>query len=169
MPNKKFTDEEWVEIGKEERRVLAQVAAKNDRFQKALKAGGAEVGIFWLLPSGKIILDGTPLSEAANYGDFKTHEGSHIGVWNTYRRNSMVPPDVEYDEYPRGRVVYSVKTRQFWLYADACILKNPSVVNWIMNEFHLPSNTKKEKDAHYKCPSCFTPSSKKQQEKDWDF
>ena len=63
-----------------------------------------------------------------------------------HQRYQIVPSDVEYDEYPRGRVAYNAKTRQYWLFADACILKNKAAIRQIMNDFRLPSNTKKDKD-----------------------
>lgn len=44
---------------------------------------------------------------------------------------------IEYEDAPRGRVVYNWKTRRFTLYADRCILKRKSVVKKIMNAMHL--------------------------------
>lgn len=165
----KFNEQEWEEIHAEERRLLVVIAAKNRRYQKAIMAGGPEVGIFWLLPNGKTLMDGTPLSEAASYGDLKIHEGTHTKMWSVFQRNDITPRDVEYDEYPRGRVAYNARTRQFWLFADACILKNKAVVSRIMNDFRLPSATKTDKDPHYKCPKCTSKRTKKQEEDDWNF
>ena len=167
MAERKFSDKEWAEIHAEERRVLAKIADKNLRRQKAILAGGPEVGIFWLLPNGKILMDGTPVTEAASYGDLKIHEGTHTSMWNTFQRNGIVPADVDYDEYPRGRVAYNGKTRTFHLFADACILKDKAVVNKIKNDFRLPSNTKTGRDEHYKCPGCVK-RNKKREEEDWD-
>ena len=157
------------QVHAEERRMLAFIAKRNEEFIKAKKAGEPEVGIFWLLPNGKVWMDGTPVSMAASYGDLKIHEGTHTQYWDSLQRNGIAPADVEYEEYPRGRVAYDAKKRQFFLFADACILKDKAAVSRIMNQFRLPSNTKKEKDPHYRCPKCMSSGrSKKQQEKDWD-
>lgn len=167
MAERKFSDKEWAEIHAEEKRVLAKIADKNRRFQKAKAAGGPEVGIFWLKPDGALLMDGAPVSEAESYGDLKVFGGTHTKLWDTFQRHGIVPADVEYEEYPRGRVAYNSKTRTFHLFADACILKNKAVVNKIKNDFRLPSNTKTGRDEHYKCPGC-TKRNKRQEEKDWD-
>jgi hypothetical protein len=152
-----------------ERRVLAEIAAKNRRYQDAKKAGKPEVGIFWTTAGGKLLMDGTPITEAESYGNLKIYDGTHTKLWDTYQRAGIVPADIEYDEYPRGRVAYDTKKRQYYLFADACILKNKTAVTMIMNEFNLPwSNTVADKDPHYKCPACKPKRTKKQEEKDWE-
>lgn len=148
--------------------MLASIAAKNEKFRKAKKAGGPEVGIFWLLPNGKVWMDATPVTLAASYGDLKIHEGTHTSYWESLQRNGIAPADVDYDEYPRGRVAYNSKTRTFHLFADQHILKDKAAVSKIMNEFRLPSTTKKDTDPHYRCPKCMNKRTKRQEEKDWD-
>ena len=59
------------------------------------------------------------------------------------RRTGAVPPDSEYDDYPRGRVAYNTKTGKYSLLLDRCILKNKSVVNKIMSELNLPTKRTK--------------------------
>ena len=151
-----------------ERRVLAEVASKNRRYQDAKKAAKPEVGIFWLNPNGKVIMDGTPITEAENHGEFKDYSATHVETWSILQRNGIVPDDLEYDEIPRGRVIYNTKTRQYMLFADPCILKNKTAVSTIMSDFNLPwGNTVMDKDPHYKCPGCKPKRTKKQEEEDW--
>jgi hypothetical protein len=38
----------------------------------------------------------------------------------------VVPPEVEYEEPPRGRVGYDKREERYWLRADRCILKEES-------------------------------------------
>jgi hypothetical protein len=80
-----------------------------------------EVGIFWLV-DGKLVIDRTALSKAENYGAFKVHPGDHCSVWEMFQRGGTVPADIEYEECPRGRVMYDTKTGRFRLLADRCIL-----------------------------------------------
>jgi hypothetical protein len=70
------------------------------------------VGIFWLI-NGSLIVDATPLSKAGEHGDFKVHPGDHNSVWDQFQQDGSVPPEMEYEEAPRGRVMYNTKTRQF--------------------------------------------------------
>ena len=62
-------------------------------------------------------------------------------MWEQYQRNGIVSREMEYEEAPRGRVMYSTKTRRFTLLADKCILKDKRTVSRIMSDLHLPRNT----------------------------
>jgi len=112
------------------------------------------VGIFWLL-NGKPIIDSAPLSEAEPYGDHLTHPRGHAAVWEQYQRVGTVPAEMEYEEAPRGRVMYNTKTQRFTLLADRCILKDKGIVSKIMSEMNLLNkNTDKGTDSHYRCFAC---------------
>ena len=111
------------------------------------------VGIFWLL-NGTPIIDSAPLSEAEPYGDHLTHPRGHAAVWEQYQRVGTVPAEMEYEEAPRGRVMYNTKTRRFTFLADRCILRDKNVVRRIMSELTLPRNTETDTDSHYRCFRC---------------
>ena len=116
------------------------------------------VGIFWLV-DGKTLIDSTSLSEAEPYGDHLTHPRGHIDVWEQWRLSGKVPAESEYEEFPRGRVMYNAKTRRFMLLADRCILRDKNVVRRIMSELKLPRNTATDTDSHYRCPACLSHNS----------
>jgi hypothetical protein len=111
------------------------------------------VGIFWLL-NGKLIIDSMPLAEAEPYGDHMTHPRSHIDVWGQWRLVGKVPGESEYEEFPRGRVMYNTKTRRFTLLADKCILRDKGIISKIMSALSLPKTTKTGTDEHYRCTHC---------------
>jgi hypothetical protein len=119
------------------------------------------VGIFWLIEN-RLVLDTTLLSEAEPYGDCLTHGNSHINFWTEQQGLGTVSHDIEYEEYPRGRVVYHKKAQRFALYADRCILKQKPVVKRIMEAMCLPANktdvTTDGPDGHYKCFQCLQPN-----------
>jgi hypothetical protein len=111
------------------------------------------VGIFWAV-GGKLLIDSTPVAEAESYGDCKTHGRSHQDHWDELVRTGAVP-EGDYEEHPRGRVVYNAKTRQFTIYADQCILGKKAVVQRIIREMRLPSKqTVTATDSHYRCFRC---------------
>ena len=127
------------------------------------------VGIFWMF-EGRLIIDSSPLSEAEVYGDCLTHRNSHIDFWTEQQRTRAIPPEIEYEESPRGRVTYDTKLRKYHLLADRCILKNEAAVARIMKAMHLPVNTIVDTDAHYVCAGCKRSKSQQEQdEADWDF
>jgi hypothetical protein len=111
------------------------------------------VGIFWLV-DGEPLIDSTALSEAEPYGDHLTHPRGHAEMWEQYQRGGLVSQEMEYEEPPRGRVIYHTKTRRFAFLADRCILRDKGVVRSIMFEMNLPTNTATDTDSHYRCFRC---------------
>jgi hypothetical protein len=115
------------------------------------------VGIFWLL-DGKLIIDATPLSKAEPYGNALGHTTSHIDFWTRLQRTGAVPTEIEYEEPPRGRVVFDRQEQRFHLMADKCILGQRDVVGRIMAAMNLPSGkTTEGRDEHYRCHQCLYP------------
>ena len=116
------------------------------------------VGIFWLY-SDEIIIDSTPLSKAELYGTALTHPTAHIDYWTRLQQTDTVPAEVEYEEPPRGRVVFDGREQRFHLYADKCILSQRKVVRKIMDAMHLPpGKTSVDRDEHYRCFNCLYPA-----------
>lgn len=111
------------------------------------------VGIFWFHNSD-LVVRGTPLPEAEEYGDCLTSPISHIDCWTELQHNGKVPRDVEYEEPPRGRVVFDVRKKQFFVYADRCILMRQDVVRQIVARMALPPDVTTASDAHYRCYRC---------------
>jgi len=100
------------------------------------------VAIFWLV-KGALIFDATPIDEAERYGDCKNHPRGHIDRWKQMQMAGLVSRDVEYEQFPRGRIVFSMKTGTFLLLADRCILKKVSLVKKIMKQLGLPAGKTK--------------------------
>lgn len=116
----------------------------------------SRVGIFWLF-RGKLIIDFTPLSKAERYGECRNHARGHLEHWTELQRLRTVPADVEYEEPPRGRVVYDSTHERFVLYADRCILSKKAVLEQIIVALLLPSEqTTTSSDLHYRCVGCLS-------------
>ena len=111
------------------------------------------VGIFWLVDK-RLIIDTTAISEAGDYGDFKIHDGDHVSHWEVMEKRGEVPRDSDYEECPRGRVNFNTRTQRFTLYADACILREKSMVKELLRLMHLPDDTALSTDEHYRCFRC---------------
>jgi len=127
---------------------------RNAHHDDRRRAPDPQVGIFWLV-DGKLVMDSTALSMAEDYGAFKVHLGDHCSVWEKLQRGRAVPADVEYEECPRGRVMYDMKARRFQLLADKCILKDKGIVSEIIARMKvLRKNTDIGTDSHYRCSAC---------------
>ncbi len=129
----------------------------NQTTDRIAAAGGEEprVGIFWLLGDGSLLVDSTSLAESEPYGECLTHSRSHIDKWTEFQRQGIVARDIEYEEMPRGRVVYDTRQKRFAIYGDRCILRRKVVIRKIMAAMNLPKKrTEASPDEHYRCSTC---------------
>lgn len=128
----------------------------------AIDASTPQVGIFWRIQTSMIapmlVIDSVPVEQAEPYGDFLTH-GGHYEFWSAVSRLAISElrkrhlPDVvkwsEYEEWPRGRVVFHVPTDRFILYADRK-LQSSGVIERIVLRFLLPLDRMDVRDdPHY--------------------
>jgi len=122
------------------------------------------VGIFWGIPerdhSWAILIDATSLAEAEPYGDFLTHPRGHYEVWTKWQKPRAAPianlsvlkaiSEHEYEAFPRGRIVYHIKTGGFILYADRRLQQEHTIAR-IADKFGLtPGTFVVRSDAHYR-------------------
>ena len=139
-------------------KLLQEVAIRNAiaMFRKKNAAEGRTasipmVGIFWMDDTGTIFSDGVSLRDAEDYGEFKTFEGSHYELWDKAVAANPKWKGLEYDEVPRGRVVYrkDAKKPEFIVYMPQRIAKHK---NKLYNEFSLPSGFVRfdYSDEHYR-------------------
>jgi hypothetical protein len=132
------------------------------------EATAPSVGIFWLIETtaGRTqwLAAGCSLQAAEPYGDFLTFPDGHYEVWGRWRRRKDLDAELrslvrtfEYEDWPRGRIVYDRSKKRFTLYADAKLMK-PEIIARIRERFALPSgHTSVDRDFHYQ--SSQTPSS----------
>lgn len=116
------------------------------------------IGIFWGITErghSLLLCDKVPLIQGELYGDAITW-GEHYNFWQGLRSKKLphtwtqVPVWSEYDEWPRGRVIYQTKKEQFIVYADQKLLTE-TARQAIMKAFSLPTpDTYYYPDNHYK-------------------
>jgi hypothetical protein len=111
----------------------------------------ARMGVFWLV-DGKLLIESAPLSACEQYSDHLNYLGSHI--WECWQEFGKAPAETEYEEYARGRAMYSPSTNTFTLLADRCILKRKELIAKIKEELRLPKQTTLGTDSHYRCFHC---------------
>jgi hypothetical protein len=110
------------------------------------------IGIFWFYQD-TLICKKMPLAESQlDSLGFHDSPFQHIQEWEVktiYLANHPELFGTEYQELPRGRVVYSSKKRMFTVYADkACLTKKAK--NKIIEYFNLPKEkTVFRSDPHY--------------------
>ena len=123
-----------------------------------------EVGFFWIVDGRSggdaVLKESCPLAEAERYGPSLTHPGAHSDFWDRLARRSPqwlrerdLSPSVlstEYDDWPRGRVTYSVETGRFSLFADRRLMR-PDRISKIASSFSLADGSYDVRsDPHYR-------------------
>jgi hypothetical protein len=118
------------------------------------------VGIFWLVqaPDGeaRLLAKGCALEQAEPYGDRLTYGPGHYETWAHWRRDRTVDPALralvrssEYEDWPRGRIVFDRSRELFILYADRKLL-TPATIARLKTQFLLPTERiEVQSDFHY--------------------
>ena len=113
-----------------------------------------QVGIVFLV-GGEVLIESTPLSSVGISAGCQDHGGNHDRFWHVLLAQNAVPLGSEYDEYPRGRIVYNVASRRFAVLLDRCIHERAKAVASIIELLHLPADRIEiSTDSHYECPAC---------------
>lgn len=86
--------------------------------------------------------------EALKYGDFLNYPESHFDIWNKYYYDKYYK---EFDYYPRGRVIYNIKEKIYYIYHDNCIKEDE--LNEIIDKYK-DKDYKVLLDEHYSCHNC---------------
>ncbi len=104
------------------------------------------VGIFFVV-NNQLLLHKCSLEEAEKYGDFLNYPQSHMEIWDQYYYKKF---KVDFDYFPRGRIIYNINEKTYYIYIDKCL------VNDIKNLGIIPQNEKVKilNDFHYKCHKC---------------
>ena len=117
------------------------------------------VGIFWRV-NGVLVIDRSILDKAEPYGECITHPAGHYERWQAWQalggagRAAAGYPDriasTEYDQWPRGRIIYETPTRRFVLYADRR-LQQPDIIDALKTVFGLNgTEVIVRSDSHYR-------------------
>lgn len=117
------------------------------------------VGLFWLVDNC-LVAAGKVLRLADWYGENMTYDGGHAEHWERWQKAGPswlkqvgLPLAIlvsEYDDHPRGRIVYHPNDQEFRIYADARLL-GEHALSEIRNRFAL-GNSKVAvwRDTHYR-------------------
>jgi len=128
---------------------INEILTRQRRIKKAVNEGVPEVGIFWYF-QGQIIQSSLPYTEGVDIGDgYINGPADHYLYWEQAKKWNSAIRDYEYDEVPRGRVIYNSNQRKFIVRISRA-LNSSNILSMILREFSLRSaNTKVVLDDHY--------------------
>ena len=104
------------------------------------------VGIFFIV-NNQVLLHKCELKEAEKYGDFLNYPESHMEIWDKYYYKKY---KVDFDYFPRGRIIYNTKEQTYYIYYDKCLKETIKQLDFIPKNEKIKFLT----DFHYKCHKC---------------
>ncbi len=113
---------------------------KDINLARTKMASVPEVGVFWIdLETAKVYADKYRLPDADDVGTAKIGRRGHYDVWRSIQAQNPKWKGKEYEDIPRGRVVYfkDPKNPKFVIYTNPIVGK-PKYVKAIATEFNLP-------------------------------
>lgn len=97
--------------------------------------------------NGKLLFHGCSLDAAEPYGEFLNYPHSHDKIWRKYYAPKY---NVDFDYYPRGRVVYRKTDDTYLIYYDKCM--EPFICS--ITAKYAGCRVELDYDEHYQCHNC---------------
>jgi len=109
-----------------------------------------KIGLFWIYDN-QIFPVFQDLNDITEIDGFKDSDLSHYQIWDFIKTQHKKFYLYEYENIPRGRVVYDIKNDIFIIYCNMTILQDDNSKELIISAFIL-SNKKYifKEDEHYK-------------------
>lgn len=105
------------------------------------------LAVFWYI-DGKFVgpCDTLDSEDVESYGGMLQLPYDHFTIWDDYNPKSS---GIEYDEFPRGRVMYNANIRKFIVITSKSLSEDTSFQNAVRREYGLPITTIFKHDEHY--------------------
>ena len=107
------------------------------------------VGLFFVASDG-LLLHTYPIENGERYGDFVNYPESHDAVW---QREYLHKYHVDYDFFPRGRIIFNRVTNVYKLFYDSCADAETNELSMRYPEGRYELHL----DEHYQCHKCNRP------------
>lgn len=81
-----------------------------------------KIGIYWV-HDGHVVGLSCPLDQAeAGIPGLLDSPFTHVDAWPSLKAQNRLPAHIEYDELPRGRVMYQLDRKKWVVYGDGALL-----------------------------------------------
>jgi hypothetical protein len=125
---------------------------KNQKYSTPQIHISPKIGIFWLQYKGSkfslFYSISYPIESGMEYGDFLIAQEAHYQTWENLKVQNIVPEHSEYDDIPRGRVLYNKVLNCYKVFTGKWVI--PVIKSVIAEEFKLPKRgVIWDRDEHY--------------------
>ena len=106
------------------------------------------IGIFWIFKEKLLKLE-TALQNGSDYAGVIHSDINHIDYWPVLQRRMPELKQLEYEDVPRGRVMFFKRTKKYRVLMDK-VLHTPRNKQLLLKAFNLPkAKTVFGTDPHY--------------------
>lgn len=109
------------------------------------------LSIFWYIDGEFIGIDEELRGEMVEqFGDYLQIDDDHYNIW--FDTIVLVYPELsgyEYDDFPRGRIMFDTRLHKFKVVGDEKICNDPTVQEKVRKNYGLPITTVFDTDEHY--------------------
>lgn len=105
-----------------------------------------QVGLFFVI-NNEFLYHHCHVNDGEVYGDFINYPFSHDDIWVKHYQNKYA---VDFDYYPRGRIIYNKPKNIYVIFYDRCI-KHKAIEIKMQFHHHI---CQIEHDEHYQCHMC---------------
>ena len=110
----------------------------------------SNIGVFWVYKS-QIYVKSIHIDKVKPIQGFIDSDFAHYQVWSEISLQNRDFYLYEYEDIPRGRVVYNIEDNQFIIYCNKNILEDTVSKNLILERFNLLNeDTIFKEDEHYR-------------------
>ena len=107
------------------------------------------IGIFWIYKS-TIYFKSVPVDKVDPIDGFVDSDFAHYEVWDEIFSQNKDFYLYEYEDIPRGRIVYDLKNKRYIVYTNSKIINSQEAKKLIREAFHLQNEQISFRfDAHY--------------------
>jgi hypothetical protein len=118
---------------------IENIKQQQEGIKAARLAGIGEVGIFWIY-DGMLIPESIPYTEGEDYGEFVNGKTNHYDFWRSVQRIVPKLRDFEYEQIPRGRVIFSRRDGKFHIYGSEQFVKNEAEKKMVLEAFSIAAS-----------------------------
>ncbi|MEO2069603.1 MAG: hypothetical protein ABGX27_08880 [Desulfurobacteriaceae bacterium] len=106
------------------------------------------IGVFWIV-NNKVDGFKEPVENGEDYGDTVQPSCDHFTYWDEFILRYPQLRLLEYDEIPRGRVVYNKRKKRFVILSSKKVLNNKNLIESVCQFYNLKEDVELRWDEHY--------------------
>ncbi|OUR79604.1 hypothetical protein A9Q83_04190 [Alphaproteobacteria bacterium 46_93_T64] len=118
---------------------IKPIVERQERIKTQIAVGSPEVGVWWLLPSGNLLVNSMPVREGEGFVDGQKTESAQSRYWEGLRKDIPEIRDREFTDFPRGYIDFAKENQKYYVFTrNEYFVEYPDLKEKILSEFRVP-------------------------------